>query len=306
MPTLIDAHCHLTTELNSEESINVIAKDVERCIMSTSSYDWNKLKRISEKEGIVYTGFGVHPWYCHLYALKGHLNKQEHYQDVLQCKDGQQLQKIIDILPDPVDLEDYIASEFNADKVSVIGEIGLDKLFRLPENGFYQNASNAPLGNVRVKMSHQVGVFSRFCSLAEENNIPVSIHCVGCHGLLYDLCKRLLMPNNDVRICLHSFTGSLDILTNLWLKEYSHSRIFFSISKCINLRSESKAYELIEKLPLESILTETDFPVDRESPESLSEQIESVVRLITNVHDLPSTEHTAQLIHRNFSRFVSV
>ena len=47
-----------------------------------------------------------------------------------EYKNEEQFDSLVQVLPEPLDLEEYIKREFNDTLVSVIGEIGLDKLFK--------------------------------------------------------------------------------------------------------------------------------------------------------------------------------
>ena len=254
---LVDAHCHVSTVVNVEKrSCQRYDDGIERCIMSTNPYDWEAVKQIST--AATHICFGVHPWYCHLFSVGDRGSKKLHYKSVLQCKDDTQLKMILDVLPEPLDLEVYVQEEWNG-SIRCVGEIGLDKLFRLPEDGFF-NSSRATLSNIRVQMSHQKAVFERMIDLAVEKGLPVSIHAVKCQGLVFEVCKEKLL-HTDTKICLHSYTGSKDSL-RLWLSTFPHARIFFSLSSWINLKDLEQGILTIKQIPPACILSETDVQVD--------------------------------------------
>lgn len=305
----VDAHCHLSTSDGNNTDVDI--KDVlqcpgiVRCIMSSNPYDWKKLKSM-EKSVDLQKSFGVHPWYCHLFNLGGEVvDKVDHYSSVLECKDQNAFDAIVLRLPDPIPLENYIASEFRNEEVQLIGEIGLDKLFRLPENGFYvQSEEPARLSSVRVNMSHQIEIFKRFCGLARENGKPISIHDVKCHGSLFEICVEEILPFELVNVCLHSFTGSPETLQQCWLRYFPEARLFFSLSKCINFKSESSGRNLVTMIPRSCILSETDYPIDKASSTQLVEQLEYVCTQITGSLQLESLDECKQLIYNNFESFL--
>lgn len=306
----VDAHCHLST--NDRENVDVHLSDVVqcadvvRCIMSSNPYDWKKLKNLEKSVGL-HKSFGVHPWYCHLFNLGEEVvDKFDHYSSVLDCKDKSAFDAILLKLPEPIPLEKYIASEFKNEEVQLIGEIGLDKLFRLPENGFYvQSEKPARLSRVRVKMSHQIEIFKRFCILARENGKPISLHDVKCHGLLFDICVKEILPFEVVNVCLHSFTGSPETLGQFWLRYFPEARLFFSLSKWINFKSESSGRKLVAIIPRSCILSETDYPIDIVPPMEMTEQLEHVCTQITESLQLESLDECKLLIYINLQRFLN-
>lgn len=306
MIPLIDAHCHVTTTVaGTLDSSNFSDPNLMRCVMSTNVYDWDKLKSLGSDDG-TFLSFGVHPWYSHLFSLGNPVSKHEHYTAVLESSSQANINDLIGLLPDPVDLNSYIDREFHIRRISCIGEIGIDKLFRLPENGFYQADQSARLSSVRVKLTHQVEVFTVFCRLAIKYSLPVSLHAVKCHGMMFDLCKSLLFPHEAVKICLHSYTGSFDTLENFWLKELPSSRIYLSLSRWISFKNADNGRKLLQALPLECTLTETDYAVDNEKENLLLEQVSYVIDEVTQTHQLESSQVAKQIIYDNFCRFISM
>lgn len=291
---LVDSHCHLSYHCSATDE--QLRSDHLRCVMSTNHNDWQVLKKIKVDE--IKRSFGIHPWYSHLFTLK-HIDKRSHYDNILEWKDPDEFNSMIEVLPDPIHLDTYIAQEYDSQLVTVIGEIGLDKLFRLPKNTGFYIGGGEPLSRIKVKMSHQVAVFKRFCQLARQYGKSVSVHGVKCHGLLYDVCHEELMPYN-VKICLHSVTASLDTL-QIWIKEYGGS-VFFSLSKWINFKDLDEGKNLAKMLPLKCILTETDFPIDKFNNNELTDQLNYICSQINSAFN--ETVDVYQLVYTNFCRFI--
>ncbi|CAI4048834.1 putative endodeoxyribonuclease SKDI_13G3910 [Saccharomyces kudriavzevii IFO 1802] len=312
MDKLVDAHCHVFTDPDSTHgSDDGGFQGTLRCVMSSNPYDWSSLKKLAGnglRKDNVWVGFGVHPWYSHLFYVGYRRDKLSHYQDVLEYKNEEQFSSLVQVLPEPLDLEDYISEEFDGTLVSVIGEIGLDKLFRLPTTGFYMQGEKARLTTVKVKVSHQEAVFRRFCQLARDNRRPISIHDVKCHGRLNDICNEELLPWPSVKICLHSYTGSEETLLGQWLKKFPSDRIFVSLSKFINFKNPEDGNALVRSLPPTCILTETDFPIDNPDPSyqrDLTEQLQFLNAQIAQAWDGSlDTTHTALHIYENFRKFI--
>ncbi|EDO14564.1 hypothetical protein Kpol_361p1 [Vanderwaltozyma polyspora DSM 70294] len=305
MPSFVDAHCHVRTPIDdTEDSKFEIGNDGEiiRCVMSTNNLDWEKVKRLKGCGDQIIRCFGIHPWYSHLFS-NGDVRKVEHYADVLDYKDESEFVKLLNHLPDPIPIELYIRKEFDTNSVMVIGEIGLDKLFRLPESGFYTDGEH-PLSRVKVKMSHQIFVFTRMCQLASKYDKPVSIHNVKSHGQMYDICKQELFNNVSIKICLHSYSGSLDSLKSFWLKEYGADRIYLSLSKWINFKSLEDAKNLVSILPVGSILTETDYPIDTFSSKELKEKLQFICIHLQEFLKLDSVDEVKSLVLQNFQNYI--
>lgn len=299
-----DAHCHLVPSLNSNANINSIYNNnIICCIMSTNTYDWKILKTINNKN--VLKGFGIHPWYSHLFKINNNFTKQVHYEKILKCNDKASLQEMINILPEPIYLEEFIIKELKeADNIKCIGEIGLDKSFRLPANGIYKDHKPDKMSNVHVDIQHQITVFLRFCKLAVQLSLPVSIHGVKCHKLLFDLCKEALLPHANVKLCLHSFTGSVDMIKSFWLKEFPCGRLYFSISQCVNLKSRDSGFSLIKTIPLPCIMTETDLPVDKNT--RILAILNQVLECIVESHKLNSIQEAQEYVYTNFVKMFNL
>ena len=155
-------------------------------------------------------GFGRHPWFSHdLYDdfdVRTNLTedleniKEKHYKAVLTPEP--QDPAFWEDLPTPVALSTFISETreyLKKHPLALVGEIGLDKAFRLPKE-WDPEAKKArdpartsggrerrPLSPYRIKMPHQEAVLKAQLILAGEMNRPVSVHGVQVHGLLYNL-----------------------------------------------------------------------------------------------------------------------
>jgi Tat protein secretion system quality control protein TatD with DNase activity len=180
----------------------------------------------------------------------------------------------------PIALSEFIAetrARLLQDSFAMVGEIGLDKPFRLPmqwpdprpprdaartEGG----RERRPLSQHRIQISHQKAVFMAHLKLAGDLGRAVSVHGVQVHGLLYDTLtecwkghevkgrrsrdkekkdrnktaeseEESLKPYPP-RICLHSFSGKADAVKQ-YLKPSIPAKIFFSFSKANNLGTDT-------------------------------------------------------------------
>ncbi|XP_027111898.1 uncharacterized protein [Coffea arabica] len=120
---------------------------------------------------------------------------------------------------------------------AAVGEIGLDK---------------APWAS-HVDYADQLEVFSQQLQLAKELNRPASIHCVGAFDDMIEILKSL--GPFPAGFLLHSYMGSAGLVPEL-----ANLGAYFSISGHLMPVEESKAKKILQAIPLERILLETDAP----------------------------------------------
>ncbi|CAM1501350.1 Fc.00g105120.m01.CDS01 [Cosmosporella sp. VM-42] len=224
---VFDAHCHCgerplcLTNLPSSRTRGM-------AVMATRTQDQSLVADMAASYGIserddlakadsrtVVAGFGRHPWFSHeLYddALEGptyvasendeeaEVAKMKHYAAVLSPSPEDPA--FVADLPTPLALSTFIAETRERLKkypLAMIGEIGLDKAFRLPMH--WQPEAKAirdpdrtpggrerrPLSPYRISMAHQQAIFKAHLSLAGEMGRSVSVHGVQVHGILYDI-----------------------------------------------------------------------------------------------------------------------
>lgn len=338
---LADSHCHLDTSCTIERGLEVcetlggaggpLKNHALRhfAVMSTNHLDVDiidaMLKRVQPLGGVVFPFFGVHPWYSHLFASvepgaeeDAESYKVRHYGSVLYPAPAQEL---IDALPAPIllrvhlkKLRRLLVEHGGADGAAArggvgvgVGEIGLDKPFRIPINGFYGNverpiAEDNPnkLSACRVKLEHQTEVLAGQLELAQEFSLPVSLHCVKAHGVLFDVVHRYALRST----VLHSYSGSVD-QAKLWLKSGSaEQQVFFSLSNWINGAEEKTATfgQLVGSLSDSNVLIETDIGIDKRLPMCYS-QLERIFAKICEARGW-SEEKGRYVLKENWDRCI--
>jgi TatD DNase family protein len=120
----------------------------------------------------------------------------------------------------------------NAGRIVCVGEVGLDHYW----------------GKAEKDWEFQEWVFERLLELAGEINRPVLVHSRKAERACLEM-----IGHHEVKVVIHSFTGPHKLI-----KDFLGLGCFFSIPSVV-VRSSS-FQELVRKLPIDRILTETDAP----------------------------------------------
>ena len=212
-----DAHCHPTDSMNQINNVAGMKAKV-LTIMATRSQDQGLVSQVARRFELgtaetevatrkVVPAFGWHPWFSHqIYDdtrnHTGNIDKQEHYESVLTGDVPNPA--LIDSFPNPRPLSDLInrTRQFlHQHPLAMVGEIGLDRTFRIPKN--FDPREQLDLGSDltpggregrrltshRVDINHQRLILMAQLRLAGELSRAVSVHGVAAHGLVYDTLR---------------------------------------------------------------------------------------------------------------------
>lgn len=194
-----------------------LAVSSPRDLKQTSTSSLARDQAQGPERGRVVPSFGWHPWFSHQLYDDGtpeheqtfrpsadrdlRAAKHEHYAAVLQPSPGPDDTAFLGSLPDPAPLSAFISAtraRLEENPLALVGEIGLDKAFRLPEPFNHQTSSARDvsltpggregrlLSPHRVRMPHQIAVLKAQLALAGKLGRPVSVHGVQAHGVLHD------------------------------------------------------------------------------------------------------------------------
>ncbi|KAI0890329.1 hydrolase [Annulohypoxylon maeteangense] len=227
---VFDAHCHPTDTMASIASIPHM-KARALTVMSTRSQDQDLVSDVAsrykvEDDEIAVTPrssgetrlipcFGWHPWFS--YQIYDDLSsdltydgtssgKISYYDKILVPSPSSKDVSFSEGLPDPQPLSEFLRetkSRLEKHPISLVGEVGLDKAFRLPQswtstNKAHHNEGLTPGGREgralsphRVQMAHQAMILQAQLRLAGEMGRAVSVHGVQAHGVLYETISQL-------------------------------------------------------------------------------------------------------------------
>lgn len=225
-----DVHCHPTDTMASIAEIPQM-KTRTLTVMSTRGEDQDLVFDIATKfpkeekcknggnEGRILPCFGWHPWFS--YQILDDSNtpspsttetgedlKKAHYQKVLtpSPKNDDIGNHFIASLPPPKPLSNLITqtrTRLTTHPTALVGEIGLDRAFRLPNPWTTQDLETRDttvtpgsregrkLSPHRVHLEHQRVVLRAQLRLAGEMGRAVSVHSVQAHGAVFDAFKEL-------------------------------------------------------------------------------------------------------------------
>ncbi|MCF7811097.1 TatD family hydrolase [bacterium] len=162
------------------------------------------------------------------------------------------------LYPTILDMDEASAVELfirkNRQRLVAIGEIGLD----------YWKVQD------EADREIQREIFKRFIELGKELDLPLNIHSRSAGRQVIEL----LLEHNAKRVILHAFDGKASTAAPAVEAGY-----FFSIPPSI-IRSRQKQ-KLTKRLPLSSILVETDSPVLGPDPEKRNEPVNAL--MVTNL-----------------------
>lgn len=124
----------------------------------------------------------------------------------------------------------------SSNKVVAIGEIGLDY--------YWENEEN-------IK-SKQKKMFIDQINLANELELPISIHCRDAYQDTFNILKEHDAINKGI---MHCYSGSLEMG-----KEFIKLGYYLAFGGTLTFKNNSKTRNVLENVPLNKVVFETDAP----------------------------------------------
>lgn len=132
-------------------------------------------------------------------------------------------------LPDEKQWADYLKDGCCV----AIGECGLDKVINTP-------------------LEYQQEAFERHLMMASKYDLPVVVHVRQTHNETIRLLKRYQLNAGGV---IHGFTGSYELARTYWELGF-----YLGVGGSITYPRAQKTHDAIRRMPLESLVLETDAP----------------------------------------------
>ncbi|MEA3453227.1 MAG: TatD family hydrolase [Patescibacteria group bacterium] len=227
-----DTHAHLNFAAFTRDREDIIKRclkdDISLINVGTNFFTSERAVEIAEKyEQGVYAAVGLHPINLDTGLTKKRVDKDEDDGDSPFEKE--------------FDYEKYKKLAQN-EKVVAIGEVGLDY--------YWKPKTKKKLEQFK---SEQNFLLHQEIRLAAELDLPSIIHCRMAHEEMLNTLKELsVVYNKKLKGVIHCFTGD-------WEQAKKYMRLGFLIGfNGIIFKIDLK--EVIEKMPLDKILIETDCP----------------------------------------------
>jgi len=273
---LFDAHTHLNFEKFSDEERLNLAQEIEASDLSyiIDVGDCVESSRQAlldaEKYDWCYAAVGIHPDHASVYT-------------------GEDLEEIKKLAAHP--------------KAMAIGEIGLD---------FYYGKDD---------QEEQQELFRKQIRIANELHMPIMIHSRDANQLTMDILKeegafdeerKSWFPKRmtedglkgDARVQLHCFSGSAELA-----EEYIKLGATISLGGPVTFKNGKKAVEVVRRIPIEFLMSETDAPYMAPEPlrgrPNKSPYIEHIVRRMALLKDIEYDE-AARILTENGKRFFGI
>lgn len=185
----------------------------------------------------------------------------------------------------PLDIKDPIDTELlfkfaSNDKVIAIGETGLD---------YYYDKTNSFM---------QQDSFRKHIDIAKKIRKPLIIHTRSARKDTIDILIN--EKGDDIGGVLHCFTESYEMA-----KKAIDLGFYISISGIVTFKKAHELQDVVKKLPLDSLLVETDSPylapVPHRGKENQPAYVKHVTEYIAKLKDL-SFDEVAEFTTRNFNK----
>ena len=231
---VFDAHCHPTDIMDTVRKIadmqaqllTVMAsrrEDQHLVVNMAQQYPLERKEDFDDRSAKrVIPAFGWHPWFSHQMVddrdstgMDEDIDRIKHYTSVLTPVPEND-ENFLNAIPEPLSLSRYLqetAERLEQFPFALVGEIGLDRAFRLPRAAFHPPDSEEAaepdrtgvasegytpgsregrsLTPYRVSLDHQKTVLRAQFELAGKYQRPVSVHSVQTHGAIFDLLQEM-------------------------------------------------------------------------------------------------------------------
>jgi len=240
MMQFTDSHCHLDFTEFQHELPQLLAqcqqRNINRIIVpAVNPEHWQRvlsLSALTNNSAVsISCSLGIHPWYL---ILQNNSLSNEPIKFFDPAYHEHQLNKTI-----------QQQSKMNSyGNIVAVGECGID-VFKAKKN---TESEQEFTENLKL----QQGFFEMQLQLAKQNNLPVIVHHCQSHHLILPLLKQNKLNRAGV---IHAFSGSYQ-----QAKAYVDLGFKLGVGGTITYARSKKTIDAIKRIPLTSLLLETDAP----------------------------------------------
>jgi TatD DNase family protein len=273
---LIDSHCHLDFAEFAEDRDTLIdglrARGVASVIVpAVKPGNWQRVLDLTAKHKNLYPALGIHPCFLEGASADSGVVKGAD-SGVVKGADSGVVKGAYSGVVKRQDIDDLAALIEQNPQVVAVGECGLDfTLDNVDEQRYY---------------------FTAQIKLAQQFKLPLVIHHRKCHDIILAFLRKFKPQQGGV---IHAFSGSYQ-----QAQQYIDLGFKLGIGGTITYPRAVKTREVVCKVPLESLILETDAPDmpiygrqgKRNSPEYLGE----IFTVLTLLRDEPAIEMEKQLL----------
>jgi TatD DNase family protein len=168
-----------------------------------------------------------------------------------------------------------------SEKTVAVGEIGLDYF------------------HGKTWRNSQIEVLDEMIELANQRNLPVIIHCRDAFDDLFPRLRRAPVLQGGI---FHCFTGSYE-----QAKQAADMGFYISFSGILTFKNSASLRETARKLPLQSVLVETDAPylapVPYRGKKNIPVFLHETINCLAGIRGLSANE-IAELTRQNLFRLI--
>lgn len=179
--------------------------------------------------------------------------------------------------------EEHIEKLLQHDKITAIGEIGLDYYWDKTFNDIQQE------------------VFIKQIKLANKHNLPICVHDREAHKDTFDILKEY---NKGSEVVLHCYSGSVE-----FAKECIKEGWYLGLGGVVTFKNAVKMKETAKEIPIEKIVLETDAPyltpVPFRGKENQPAYVKYVAEEISYIKGIPLDE-VAEITSQNAERIYRI
>lgn len=234
---LFDSHCHVGSD---REQLGLLPRvKCSMLVFGTSEADWPGVQSACSSARSSAPGFGLHPWYAH--------SAQEGWLDRLRAL-------------------------LEAQPRALVGEIGLDKVYRTKETR-------------KCEFQAQLAVFEAQLRLAHALRRPASVHCVQSWGKMMEVLQVAAAAGAlPPAIAVHSWGGPPEWMEQLSRAAGPQCPLYFGFSDVVNYKGgdairAKRLEENIRAVPDGRLLLESDI----DAPDMVDEGVSTMCNVIAKL-----------------------